>query len=84
MLCLASSRSDSWITMNSPETTELRTKVGRGEYVVDASRVAEAIIRRRGEFVRDAHRSGVLVAEQLDRLASSVKQLGSGPHGDLA
>ncbi len=66
------------------QTTELRTQVGRGEYVVDCGRVAEAIVRRRGEFVRTAHRSGVLKAAQLDRLAGGSQQLGPGSGRDLA
>ena len=70
--------------MSSSENKALRTRVGRGEYVVDERRVADAIVRRRDEFVRDVRRSGVLVTAQLDLLSRGSQQNGSGARGDLA
>ena len=57
---------------------ELRIRIARGEYSVDAHAVAQAIIDR------VAGPSGVFVPAQLDRLFVLAEEDESGPGGDAA
>ena len=57
---------------------ELRIRIARGEYSVDAHAVAQAIMDRA------AGPSGVFVPAQLDRLVVLAQEDESGPAGDAA
>lgn len=67
----------------SERDPDLPRRLVAGEYVIDCEAVAEAILRRRAEWLRESGLAEVLEAGELDDRPGRVEQDDPRPRPDL-